>query len=120
MTGVISGVALIAASLLSLLIVQRAADGRLRKNAWMGLRTFATTSSDEAWLAAHRAGVDAVRVGAIVGAAGGFLAVVLTLAPLPWWLPLGAIVVGLGSIIVLTLVATVRGHRAAKIVRDGG
>lgn len=49
--------ALVLSALTALLITLnwRAADGRLRRNRWVGIRTPSTMRSDQAWIAGHRA-----------------------------------------------------------------
>ena|GEM_PF-544322 len=53
---VLVGAMVILAGITIILIAERAAEGRLGPNRVAGIRTRATRSSDEAWVAAHRAG----------------------------------------------------------------
>lgn len=90
------------------------AGGSLERNAWVGLRTGATTASDEAWTVAHRAARPMVRKAWVLGvawAAGIGVALILgafpdavSLFPLAGTLAVGA----------LTVWAGVIAHRAAS------
>ena len=116
-------VALGGTGLLLIAIATRAADGRLGRNVLAGIRTRATRASDEAWLAAHRAGERPTRLGGLLAIALGPLAVVVGLVAsalagsgtdgyLRWW----TIAVVVGTILVLAAVVhgAVLGQRAAR------
>lgn len=94
-----------------LIYVARAtASGRIGRNAYFGIRTTATMNSDDAWLAAHRAGRTPTEAAGWCSAAiGGLLILVWSPAQL-------AIVCGIGAVgmLVLTIWGAVRGVRAAK------
>jgi uncharacterized membrane protein len=100
----VAGVALIVAGKL-------ASNGRLKRNRFVGLRTRATTVSDEAWHAAHRVGGPA-----IVWAGIASLAVGLGLAILnPKGPDVAALViVSLMIVVALVLVSARNGTQAAK------
>ena len=42
-------------TLVLVVVASRAANGRLARNQWIGIRTRSTMSSDQAWVAGHRA-----------------------------------------------------------------
>ncbi|MEM7322866.1 MAG: SdpI family protein [Actinomycetota bacterium] len=119
---------MVGSGILIIVVARRAADGRTGVNKVAGIRTAATMSSDEAWLAAHVAGRRLTELGGriavigglasipaagVVAAAGGSRdATVLAAVGLS---------IGLGSVGVLVCViaGAVVGHRAAVVVRDG-
>jgi hypothetical protein len=45
----------IATTVLLITLASRAADGRLQRNSWVGIRGPSTMRSDQAWVAGHRA-----------------------------------------------------------------
>jgi len=102
---------LLTASGIGLMMVgRRAAQGRLRRNRWVGIRTTLTLLSDAAWDAAHLAG------GSKLSVAGYGL---LVAGPLMLTNPtngVGATIVfsGLGWMLIWILVAGVIGTRAAE------
>jgi len=51
----ILGVVSIVTAVVFIVVASRAADGRLARNQWVGIRTRSTMCSDEAWQAGHRA-----------------------------------------------------------------
>lgn len=52
---VFGAVSLIAVAVVVIAVEWRAANGRLRRNQWAGIRTPSTMRSDRAWMAGHRA-----------------------------------------------------------------
>src|SRR6185437_6474580 len=75
--GVLSFVSILTTVLL-LVLARRAADGRLARNQWVGIRTPSTLRSDSGWVAGHRAALrltplfllmNVVTCGALFGAA---------------------------------------------------
>jgi uncharacterized membrane protein len=124
-TMVLVGLILVASGLAVSVIAQRTADGRIGPNGIAGIRTRATNSSDEAWLAAHREGRKlsvwggwVMALSAPVAAGVGVLVGVgrnADRAMLGW-----GIAVGVGAVASTALIVTgaVRGHRAAVAVRD--
>ncbi len=107
-------------------IAERGAAGNLQRHGWMGIRTKASQSSDEAWLAAHKAGRARTVLGAGPMAASGMAAACLGLlvgfgdserAILAWAI----------SLSILPLIAAVpvasgcrQGDQAAKEVTGSG
>ncbi|MEV7228117.1 MULTISPECIES: SdpI family protein [Polymorphospora] len=85
------------------------ASGRLGRNEITGIRTASTLSSDEAWLAAHRAARSVTEAGgwSVVAAA---VAVLATASPVQMVVVVGA---GTTLLLVLVLVGARRGVRAA-------
>ncbi|QOR69578.1 SdpI family protein [Ruania alkalisoli] len=66
-----TGVLVVAAGLLLVVVARRAAQGRIRRNPIAGIRTAATMASDEAWLAAHREGESLTALGGWIFVATG-------------------------------------------------
>jgi len=58
---VTSTVAMVAVAVLAFWTARRGAAGTLPRNDVIGIRTGATRASDEAWIAAHRAGAGDLR-----------------------------------------------------------
>ena len=102
-------------------LAKKAADGRLGRNGIAGIRTKATRASDEAWLAAHKAGLKrSVLAGRILMGSGIAAALGLligygnpTRTILVW-----GIVVSVLPLVALApaVMATTEGDRAAKAV----
>jgi hypothetical protein len=94
-------------------IAARAATGALGPNRWAGLRTRATMSSPEAWVAGNRAARAGIQTGAVIlgvtGVAVGVLAWTTDLLPLILFV---GIALATGSIIR----ASILGNRAARNV----
>lgn len=123
----ILAVVMIGSGLLVIGIARRAADGRTGRNPVAGIRTKATMSSDEAWDAAHAAGLQLTVI-------GGWAAVLSGLASIPvallfWQQGVSAeagsgmaimVSAGLGSagLVGFVIAGAVKGHRAAVEVRD--
>lgn len=117
------GLLLLASGWLVVEIANRTADGRIGPNGFAGIRTKATCSSPEAWMAAHQAGHRLTRLS---GFAFGALGV---LSPVVAWAfssddPDGAVAVWgvlvlAGSVLITGLVAFGgwQGHTAAKNLR---
>ena len=95
-------------------IGRRGRDGRLKRNAFAGIRTAATMRSDEAWAAAHRAGARTMMTGGAVSVVTG-----LALLLRPSNTVGGVVVVG-GAVVMtaLVVVSGIQGGRAAKAVGD--
>lgn len=113
----IAGVLLVGASWGVWRITRAAAAGGIRANAALGLRTPATTASEEAWEEGHRAALPVVRPLCVAAAV---LAVAGTLAGS--WPPLGAALV-LAAAALLVGAAVIGGvvaHRAARLVQAAG
>lgn len=92
------------------------ANGRLRRNAFAGIRIGSTMSSDVAWKAGHRAAARWFSIAAVVAFLCGFGGVVATIAGQPdvttilGW-------VGLGVALGLLAPAVVVAERAARATR---
>lgn len=67
---------LLAGAVVVAVVTRRAAEGRLARNHWAGIRLPSTMRSDAAWTAGHRAAVAYTDIAAAGGAAGA----VVTLA----------------------------------------
>lgn len=106
----------VASGVVVMTVARRGRDGRLRRNELVGLRTRATLSSDEAWLAAHRASYGASATSGLIAILGGAftllarsngaLAAVVTLTCV--------------AILALTFWGAYQGNRAARAVHDEG
>lgn len=127
--GLVLGAALVGSGVLVRSVSRRAADGALGPNAVAGIRTKATMASEEAWLAAHRAGLRDSLLAGSVSIVGGV--VILVLAPVMAVAGVGspdryAAVAGIGAMLVtlgllgLVIRGAVVGHRAAKAVGEAG
>lgn len=116
----IVAVVMVGVGLLTRSLAERGADGRLARNGIAGIRTKATQSSDEAWLAAHRVGLGPTRRGGEAFVASAVLSVVPGLAMaatgvgspgalLIWWLTgHGALGERRFSVLAATSMSTVR------------
>ncbi len=114
-----TGVLVVAAGLLLVVVARRAAQGRIRRNPIAGIRTAATMASDEAWLAAHRAGESLTALGGWIFVATGAVTMAgarLGAAEAAW--P-AAVLIG-GMLLALGAVVTggIRGHRAARAISE--
>ncbi|KJL34305.1 SdpI family protein [Microbacterium azadirachtae] len=67
----------LALAALSVITIALAAAGSLGRNRFIGIRTAATLSSDDAWKRAHRAGLLPAGVGAFICALLAVIAIVL-------------------------------------------
>ncbi|MEM7338392.1 MAG: SdpI family protein [Actinomycetota bacterium] len=125
---VFTAAVLVAAGIGVYVIAARTASGRIGRNNYAGIRTPATMSSDEAWLAGHEAGEAFAKWGGLVAVITGAVSLLpALLAPVfgddgrdtiaTWW----TFTIMLGTVLMVTfvLVSAVQGHRAAKEVRDG-
>lgn len=119
------GVVIVMSGWVVIWVAQRAADGRLGPNRWAGVRTRATRSSEEAWLAAHReargpsvlggraaivGSVVAVPIGLLIGAGDAGRAVAA------WGTTIGTVIALMTALVVY---GAWRGHRVAKLVAAG-
>ncbi|WP_265447417.1 SdpI family protein [Flexivirga meconopsidis] len=75
--GLLGGIGLLACAIAIYGVINSAAKGNLPRNGGAGIRTVGTRSSDEAWLAGHRAALPTAR---LVGLICGALAVLLVIA----------------------------------------
>lgn len=94
-----------------------AADGRLKRNPFAGIRTAATGASDAAWVAGHRAALPTARsiglMSLVFGAAMMIDGIVTRdeEGSVLFWI---MFVLGYGGIFVGTIMAAVRAGRAAR------
>lgn len=95
------------------ILAPRSADGRLKRNTMVGLRTRHTLSSDEAWLAAHHHAAPMLRVTAWTGWILLVIAAVFSLLKI---FPAAFVVATAGFIacLALLLVAGFRANNVAK------
>ncbi|WP_067439930.1 SdpI family protein [Nocardioides jensenii] len=101
----------LAASGVVLVWVARAtATGRLGRNPWAGIRTRATSASDDAWLTAHRAAQRPSEASGWCLVAAGVVAVLAPSSPIL----IGAALVGVTSTLALTLYGARVGMRAVR------
>ncbi|XTZ17342.1 SdpI family protein [Micromonospora echinospora] len=103
----------VAVPLICVAVTRAGADGRLRRNGAVGIRTRDTRASDAAWQAGHAAALPVVtRTGWVAVGAVAFSVVTHVAAGGPW-----SVLVGLagltGEILVLVL-ASVTAGRAAR------
>jgi hypothetical protein len=103
---------LAAAGALVALIGRRGRQGRLPRQHWAGIRTPSTMRSDDAWLAAHRAGGPPMEVAGWFAVALGALAVIL--APTGLIGPEALPVLAAGVLLVGVTIGGVLGVRAAR------
>lgn len=103
-------------------LAKKAADGRLGRNGIAGIRTKATRASDEAWLAAHKAGLKrSVLAGRILmgsGIAAAALGLLIGYGNPTRTILVWGIVVSVLPLVALApaVMATTEGDRAAKAV----
>ena len=118
------GLLVVLSGVLVIRIARRAANGDLERNRWAGIRTKATTASDEAWLVAHRVGLAKSVLAGRLLAGSGVMAAALGLAIgtgnptrtlAVWGISLG--VLPLGALIPIVQ-ASLAGDRAAMEVAD--
>ena len=107
-------VVMVGTGLLLIWMARAAADGRLRRNQWAGIRIPSTMASDGAWLAGHRAAENPTRWAGWIAVVSGLLA----LFPVPLEAVAGG--VGIASVILLALViyAARLAGQAARDVED--
>ena len=88
----------------------------LSRNAWTGIRTSETMSSDEAWYAAHEAGGQWISIGGWILTVGGLA--ILLVRPDDgdaFRIALYTALAGAGAVIYAGFI----GHRAAVAINDG-
>lgn len=89
------------------------ARGRLRRNKVLGIRVPSTLRSDAAWAAAHRAAAAPFAAAGVVALLGAVAAAGASDETTP---PIAIVTVTL--VTAATVVAGVRGHRAARAIPD--
>ena len=92
------------------LVVRRAAQGRLGRNALAGIRTPTTLASDEAWRTVHREAAPWTFAGALAMVLGGLVAMAVDDETVVGVAAGGGAIVG----VVLTLVGAAVGHVALR------
>ncbi|MBR7744005.1 SdpI family protein [Phycicoccus sp. BSK3Z-2] len=99
-------------------VTAAAADGRLDRNGFAGIRTPATGASDAAWRAGHAAALPTARLVALVFGAGAALGVVLWLLG---WPETGFWVAFAPNVLLLLMLWPLlrRANAAARAVSDG-
>ncbi|SEF01134.1 SdpI family protein [Ruania alba] len=110
-----TGLLVVATGLLLVVLARRAAHGRIRRNPIAGIRTAATMASDEAWLAAHRAGESLTALGGWVFVATGAVTTAgtrLGAAEVAW--PAAVLIGGVLLALCAVVAGGIRGHRAAR------
>ncbi|GAA3911133.1 SdpI family protein [Microbacterium invictum] len=83
--------------LFAAVLIQLAANGRLRKNRLAGIRTRATMRNETTWVAGHRAASSTVWIGFALSAGAGVLTLVAD----------GAVAITFAAAVVVILFATV-------------
>ena len=101
-------------------MMKAAATGKIRRNAWIGIRTAALTHCDKCWLLGHHAAANKSTMGcwlaAAIMAAGGILS---TLVTLPGFVQPAALMVGLAVMLVGLFLGVRDGHRAVAKIHAG-
>ena len=92
-------------------LTRRAADGRLRRNVWAGIRTAKTLHSDQAWLTGHGAALPWTRRTALVTDTAGVVAVALALSGATR-AALVAGLVAIGTLLGGLVLAAIAAHRS--------
>lgn len=118
------GVAMVFTGWLVIWTAQRAADGKMGRNAIAGIRTKTTRASDEAWMAAHTAGLKPTRLAGWATIASGVAAVVIGVAfsdsdaqrAMSIWTV--AIFIGCMVLLGFSGYGAWKGHQAAKAVNE--
>ena len=110
-TAFLIGAAMIAAAVLMIVVVNRAASGKTGPNPGTGIRTKDTRHSPEAWQAAHVAAKPFIQFGSVVMLACGCVVVALSSEPTALF---GVALVGVVLMLVATLLGTVAANRAAR------
>lgn len=102
-------------------VARRGTAGTLPRNDLVGIRTTATRASDEAWIAAHRAGAADLRRSGIGAALAALLPWAALAMPAPSREPTIAVAILLGVAVLLgfSVRAGILGQRAARRVTDG-
>lgn len=104
-------------ALLAFLIVAvdwAAANGRLKRNQWVGIRLPSTMRSDRAWLAGHQAALRLMPLHLLTGV--GLLLAVLSAPTIEAVNVIG--IVGAAVFVVVALITGIAAGRAAKAVEE--
>lgn len=101
-------------------MMKAAATGRIRRNAWIGIRTAALMHCDECWLLGHHAAANKGTLGcwlaAVVMAAGG---IVTLLVAAPDFVNPVALLAGMAVMLVGVLLGVRDAHRAVAKIHAG-
>ncbi|WP_293003252.1 SdpI family protein [Mycobacterium sp.] len=106
----------IASTVLMILLCTRAANGRLARNQWVGIRTRATMRNDQSWAAGHRAALRLTPLLILISIAG---CVATAWAALATSNPNTVMLTGIGvaALVVIVLIySAVLANRAANAV----
>ena len=118
-TAVMAAIVIIAMCLAVIVMSRLAANGKLPRNQWAGIRTPSTMRSEQAWVAAHRAALRLTPLYLIITAVG---CAALGWAALYASTPGVILAVGAGGFAALLaglICATIIAGRAAKSADDG-
>jgi uncharacterized membrane protein len=110
----------ILATVLLLVLASRAANGKLARNQWVGIRTPSTMKSDQAWMAGHRAALRMAPLFVLVTVA---ICVALFAAAVYASTTKVVVIIGFGSIavvLVLLIWSSVVAGKAAKSADEHG
>jgi len=107
---IVFGAVVAVAGLALVLVVRRAAQGKLARNGLAGIRTPTTLASDEAWLVVHREAMPWTFAGALAMILGGLVAMTADDKTIV------AVTAGGGALVgvTLTLVGAAVGHVAFR------
>lgn len=109
-------VVMVATGVVLLATARAGADGRLRRNGLVGIRTPATMASDEAWRAGHVAAEPATRWAGWVAIASG----VPALLPVAVGVGVGSVLAGSAAVLALVVRGAVVAGRAARAADGTG
>lgn len=104
------GVVMFGVAILLWWMARAAAEGRLERNALVGIRTPSTMASDEAWLAAHQRAERPTKAAALISA----IVAAACLVPMPEAALVAVVLGGAAVILGLVIRAAVVGGRAAR------
>jgi hypothetical protein len=114
-TAAMPAVALIIICVVFIVLSSRAANGRLRRNQWVGIRTPSTMRSDQAWMVGHRA---ALRLTPLYLLATAIACAALLWAALYATTTAVIMVIGLGGVAALVAVLLYTGIIAGKAAKS--
>lgn len=113
---VASGLLMVVVGIAMIVVAELGRTGRLRRNAYTGIRTPATMRSDETWSAAHRAGFGPTAAGGVVSVVSGIVAIVLAIADGEALPAVVVVLVGAGLLSTGAIAGVVAGVAAARRV----